>query len=416
MNEVSLAIDYLSAQSLPGLVALFWFVVVFEVPRYLLLFGVIAVVPRRRPEPDFEGRISVMIAGHCEEETIERCVAALREQSRPPDEIVVVSDGSSDAMQKIMRDLLRRGLIDEAHSTHLRAGKSAGVNMAARSCTGDILVNVDSDCTFDRHALRNLVRPFADPAVGAVCGCIRPRNERASVITRFQAIEYLISISLGRQAADRIGQVSCVSGAFGAFRRDVYAHSGGLDAGGGEDLDLTLRLRHAGWTIRFAEDAISYTDVPATLRALVRQRFRWERDAIRLRYRKHASLMNPFSNRFRLSEFANEMEFLLLNIVATVALPIYLLWLVALYGTAAPTILLAAQIGLLCVDVAVLTLAAAASPGAHALRLYPYVVGYSAFNGLFMRFVRLAAYVEEWVFRASYADTYVPDKVHRVRG
>ncbi|WGH78441.1 glycosyltransferase family 2 protein [Jannaschia ovalis] len=415
MSELGLAIDFLGAQSGETLFALFWFVVVIEMPRYLLLFATITILPRPRPHPEFEGALSVMIAGHCEAETIERCVAALREQSRPPDQIVVVSDGSSDAMQGVMRDMLRRGLIDEAHATDLRSGKSAGVNMAARSCTGDILVNVDSDCSFDRHALRELVRPFNDPAVGAVCGCIRPRNRTHGLVTRFQAIEYLTSISLGRQAADRIGQVSCVSGAFGAFRRDAYLAAGGLDAGGGEDLDLTLRLRQRGWAIRFAAAAICYTDVPATLRALVRQRFRWERDAIRLRYRKHRGLMNPFSNRFRLSGLFNEVEFLLFNVVAAIALPVYLAWLVSIYGTGAWTILLAAQIGLLGLDAAVLAMAAALSPGSGAWRLFADLPGYSLFNGLFMRFVRLAAYAEEWIFHASYADSYVPDKVHRVR-
>jgi hypothetical protein len=32
-----------------------------------------------------------------------------------------------------------------------------------------------------------------------------------------------------------------------------------------------------------------------------------------------------------------------------------------------------------------------------------------------MRMVRVAAYVQEWVFRASYRDPYVPKKVHLVR-
>ena len=50
-----------------------------------------------------------------------------------------------------------------------------------------------------------------------------------------------------------------------------------------------------------------------------------------------------------------------------------------------------------------------------ALPLAPYVVGYSLFNGFVMRFVRLAAYLQEWVVEASYRDTYVPSKVHRVR-
>lgn len=91
---------------------------------------------------------------------------------------------------------------------------------------------------------------------------------------------------MGKQASANLNQVTCVSGAFGAFRKVDYHAVGGLDAGGGEDLDLTLRLRRTGRKIAFAEDAICYTDVPATTKALIQQRFRWERDAVRLRYRE----------------------------------------------------------------------------------------------------------------------------------
>ena len=252
MTAIDTALDYLRAQSFDSLLALFWFVVVFEVPRYLIPFTMAALLPRsRRAQRDYAGRVSVVVAGHSEADKIDACISALREQSRPPDEIVVVSDGSTDEMAARISAMQRAGKIDAAHATGLRAGKSAGLNMGARHCSGQIIVNVDCDCSFDRHAIRNLLRPFADPGVGAVCGDIRPRNGRASLIAAFQAIEYLITISLGKQAADRLDQVTCVSGAFGAFRRTAFEQAGGLDAGGGEDLDLTLALRARGWDIRF---------------------------------------------------------------------------------------------------------------------------------------------------------------------
>jgi hypothetical protein len=48
-------------------------------------------------------------------------------------------------------------------------------------------------------------------------------------------------------------------------------------------------------------------------------------------------------------------------------------------------------------------------------RLLPYLVGYSVFNGFFMRFFRLAAYLQEWLFDASSSDTFSPSKVRLVR-
>ncbi len=412
-------LKYLEAQSPQSLLALFWFALIFELPRYGLAFLAAAFFYKspaaRIPGSRRLGRISVIVAGHNEEHAIEKCVASLWEQSIVPDEIVVVSDGSADKMRDKLADLMRSGRIHQAHATDLRSGKSAATNMAARMASGDIIINIDCDCSFDRDAFKNVVRPFADPEVGAVSGNILTRNAGETIISTFQAIEYLISISLGKKALDMVDQVSCASGAFSAFRREAMSEVGGLDSGGGEDLDITLRLRSAGWKIRFAHDAICYTDTPTTLLALTKQRFRWERDAIRLRYRKHSSLLNPYARNFKASEVLHEVEFLFFNILASVALPFYCVWLFVSYGDMAIVILLSAQAGMAVIDFAVFCLAALTTPNANALALAPYVPGYSLFNGFVMRFVRLSAYVQEWIFNASYRDTYVPDKVHNVR-
>lgn len=412
-------LHYLTSQSEASLMALFWFMLIFEVPRYTLafiaaaFFGDRAFVPS--PRPAKLGAISVIVAGHNEAGSVETCARSLREQSRPPDEIVFVSDGSNDGMPAILRDLKHRGLLDQVHCTALRAGKPAATNLAEQRATGEIVVNVDCDCTFDRQALKAIVVPFADPRIGAVCGNILVSNPFQSLVAAFQYIEYLISISLGKQAAQLVNQVVCVSGAFGAFRRRALRSVGGLDVGGGEDLDVTLRLRNAGWEIYFAADAICYTDVPATLMAFSRQRLRWERDAVRLRYRKHVDFMNPFSRRFNLLELAHQLEFILFNVVAAAAFPFYLIWLGVMYGELAPMILLAAQAGLTVLDLLTFALAALVTPKARSLPLLPYVIGYSVFNGMFMRFFRLAAYMQEWIFDASSTDTYIPEKVQLMR-
>ena len=255
------------------LFGLFWFVIIFEFPRYTLGFlSVVAISFRttRVPPRDVDvGHVTAVIAGHNEAETIERCVRSFREQSRPPDEIIVVSDGSTDRMPAKLRELLQQGLIEEAHCAQLRAGKSAAFNLGFTRASGDIIVNVDCDCIIlERHALLHLCRPFDDPKVGAVAGNILVRNFSASVIAGFQAIEYLISISQGKQSANLTDQMTCVSGAFGAFRRTALESVGGLDSGGGEDLDVTLRLRSGGWTTLFASEAICLTNVPTAVIAL----------------------------------------------------------------------------------------------------------------------------------------------------
>ena len=154
---------------------------------------------------------------------------------------------------------------------------------------------------------------------------------------------------------------------------------GRLDACGGEVLDLTLRLPRAGWSILFAENATCFTDVPHPFQALVRQRFRWERDAGRLRYRKHAGMLNPFSRKLKISEVFNEIEFLVFNVVAAVVMPIYLVWRCSTFGASALPFLIAAQVGLLSIDTFVFLFAGGVTPGVPGLGLLASLPGYSSF-------------------------------------
>jgi cellulose synthase/poly-beta-1,6-N-acetylglucosamine synthase-like glycosyltransferase len=406
---------YLGAQSWQSLIALFWFVILFELPRYSMIYLTAgALLPFQKPRPALTRRpcISAIIAGHNEADVIERCVMALHEQSWVPDQIIVVSDGSTDAMTERLRDLLRRGLVNEIHSTQLRSGKSAALNLALTRATGDIVFNIDCDTTLDRHAIESACTPFRDPAVGAVAGNVVVRNPRRSFVAGYQSVEYLIILSLGRRSNDITNQITCASGAFSAYRREALHDVSGLDAGGGEDLDLTLRVRKAGWRVRFAADAICYTEVPETFRAFIRQRFRWERDAIRLRYRKHRDQIAPRSKLIRPLELAHQLEFLTFDVISGLALLIYLLWLFTTYGDIAPSVLVAAQVGMFGLDLLTICLAALAMPRALSVWHLIYMPAYSIMNSYFMRFVRLAAYLQEWVLDASYRDGFVPAKVH----
>lgn len=409
---------YLSSQSWQSLIALFWFVILFELPRYTMVYltaGLLTPFQRRTQPLKKRPKVSAVIAGHNEADVIERCLLALQEQSWVPDEVIVISDGSTDAMTMRLRELQKRGLVTEIHSTGLRAGKSAATNLAVRRATGDIIINIDCDCTLDRHAFQRACEAFYNPSVGAVAGNIVVRNPNKSFVTGYQSVEYLVILSLGKRGGNITNQVTCASGAFGAFRREALQQVSGLDAGGGEDLDLTMRIRKAGWKVRFAPDAICYTDAPETFSAFIRQRFRWERDAIRLRYRKHGDQVSPFSKQMKPLELIHQLEFLAFDVIAALAMPVYLVWLFMTYGDMAPAILVAAQLGMFALDFLSISLAALTTPKVLRIRHLLYMPGYSILNSYFMRFIRLAAYFQEWIFDASYQDSYVPSKVHRQR-
>jgi cellulose synthase/poly-beta-1,6-N-acetylglucosamine synthase-like glycosyltransferase len=424
MTDLGLALDFLTGQPAEGLVRIFWFTISFEIPRYacafLALFIALLTAERRlkniAPIPlAIRPTVSVTVVGHNEAASLERCLRSLREQTFIPTEVVVVSDGSSDDMAAVATRLLGQGLAHHALATDLRAGKSAGFNLAFKVCRGDIVVNVDCDCSYDRFALESIIAPFADPGIGAVSGDIAPRNGATGFIARMQEIEYMLSISVSRRIAAGLGQVSCVSGAFGAFRRTALEQIGGCDVGGGEDLDVTLRMRSAGWRVTFASDATCYTDVPANLWALTRQRLRWERDAIRLRLRKHREIVFASSPRRRFINAVHQWDFLIFELGASAIFPFYLVLMFSLYGSLAVPILMAAQFGLLFIDAAILALAALIVPRTGKLSCLLYIPGFSIYSGWIMRPVRLLAFAQEWFLFGSRRDNYVPAKVRLIR-
>ena len=111
----------------------------------------------------------------------------------------------------------------------------------------------------------------------------------------------------------------------------------------------------------------------------------------------------------------HQLEYLIFDVGAALAMPFYLVWLFSTYGDTALPVLVAAQLGMFVLDVFTLCLAALTMPKVLSVQHLFYMPAYSVLNSYFMRFVRLAAYFQEWIFTASYADSYVPAKVHRQR-
>ena len=410
------SLSFIGSLDLISLIFLFWYTTLLELPRYVI--GAL-MVPLLMPWRGNGGipedlSVSVVLVGHNEEKPLPICVQSLEEQTLLPQlkdfQIIVVDDGSTDRMRAVALQLQRAGKVDNVLSLSHRGGKSAGVNLALSVARGDIVVICDIDTTFDRDALAELIGCFHDPKVGAVSGNLGVRNATASLMTRFQAIEYAVGISLGRCVADAFGALSVISGAFGAFRRAAIEGVGGQDVEVGEDADLTMKLRSAGWTLRFAPRANALTDVPETVPAFIAQRLRWDRGLITIWGRKFRRIVDPRYSSFRFGDAIAVMDVLFYQVVLAVAFPVYLGWLFYYFGWFAFTILAATIIGYAFLDVIVF--AAAAVVGIRTpWWLIIYLQLYTAFQTSLARVVRLIAIVQELIFHSSYRDPYVPRRV-----
>ena len=245
----------------------------------LLRLGVVvilAAVQARRPaaESGAVPQVAVLVAAYNEELVIGSCVRSILTGDLIGVEAIVVDDGSGDATAAVAAQA-------GANDPRLRVisqpngGKASALNTALASVVAPVVVVMDADSILEREALRRLVAPFVDPSVGAVAGNVKVGN-RVGWLGVLQHVEYVMGINLDRRFFDLVNAVIVVPGALGAFRRELVIRVGGFPRDTlAEDADLTVSIGELGYLVRTVADARAWTEVPATWRALWKQRYRW---------------------------------------------------------------------------------------------------------------------------------------------
>ena len=190
--------------------------------------------------------LAVIVAARNEAAVLPGTLAALLEQTDPPDEIIIADDGSIDATAEMLgRDygfaLPSVGQVSgpvRVGSTGLRwlrlphGGKSAALNAGLLRTEADIILTVDADTVPDAGAIGAVRQAFScEPQLAAVTGVITPRCQPTTlghVMEWFQTYEYIRNF-LGRYAWMRVDCLQLISGAFAGFRREAVTDVGGLD-------------------------------------------------------------------------------------------------------------------------------------------------------------------------------------------
>lgn len=195
-------------------------------------------------------------------------------------------------------------------------GKADALNVGINVSSGEYMVCIDVDCILEQDAILKLAKPFleqTDKRLIACGGVIRLANnckiENGKVVGvnlpksrlgRAQALEYIRAFVLGRMAWSRASGLILISGAFGAFDREIVLQCGGYDTSTvGEDMELVVRMR------RYMEEAnepyevvnipepLCWTEVPESKEILYRQRNRWMRGTMETLWKHRKLMFNP---------------------------------------------------------------------------------------------------------------------------
>ncbi|MBT8161761.1 MULTISPECIES: bifunctional polysaccharide deacetylase/glycosyltransferase family 2 protein [Arthrobacter] len=230
---------------------------------------------RRRTQvpirPDITDPVTVIVPACNESAGIQAAVRSIAASTHPV-EIIVVDDGSTDGTADLAEAL---GLPNVRVVRQENGGKPSALNAGLRLASHEIVVMVDGDTVFEPDTVRALIQQFSDPRVGAISGNTKVAN-RGGILGAWQHIEYVVGFNLDRRLFDLAECMPTVPGAIGAFRRDALLQIGGVSNDTlAEDTDLTMSLCRAGWRVVYQDDARAWTEAPASLGALWKQRYRW---------------------------------------------------------------------------------------------------------------------------------------------
>jgi hyaluronan synthase len=243
-----------------------------------MLVWMLASSARRRSFthlPVAPGRVVAIVPAFNERpELLYACVRSLMLQTKPPEQIIVMDDGSDIPVVPI--DL--PGVVwMRQDNAGKRWAQMAGLERAGAAEWADFVVTVDSDSVVAPDGLEQLLRAMSDPKIQAATGTCLVRNRTETIWTRLQDLEINLGNMVMRRARSSVGAVAPTSGPLAIYHASILwdnAYDYLTEGTFGDDRRLTHYALGRGQVVAVDEARVEF-EMPTTYRGTFRQRTRW---------------------------------------------------------------------------------------------------------------------------------------------
>ena len=284
--------------------------------------------------------VSILAPAYNEEATIIDNIRSLMSLHYGNYEAIIINDGSTDGTFQRMVDYYKLERVNFAVDYQIKCneirgvykstlpsfakltivdkvngGKSDALNAGINISAKDLVLCIDVDCIVEEDALLKLAKPYLEEKnqVIASGGVVRIANsctvEDGKLVevhmpknlwSRFQVLEYIRAFLMGRMAWSKLNGLLIISGAMGLFDKNIVIKVGGYDHSTvGEDMELVVRMRRymyeqdRRFKVVYIPDPLCWTEAPANLEILGRQRNRWTRGTIETLWMHKDLFFNP---------------------------------------------------------------------------------------------------------------------------
>ncbi|MCD6328313.1 glycosyltransferase [bacterium] len=220
-------------------------------------------------------------------ETVADTIRSLLNQTRAPDEVLVLDDGSTDDSEKVAREAGARVI-----SVAENIGLSAGRNHLWQSTDAEIVVYLDADTVAHDDLIERLLDHYSEADVGGVGGqAVESRIE--SIYDKWR--KFTAAQTLGDELID---DSELLFGLCCSYRRSALEGVSGFDQffrSNGEDVDICIRMRQAGYRLVYEPAAVVEHKRTDTFRSLMRMLYRYEFFAHLSKMRNGARIENHYA-------------------------------------------------------------------------------------------------------------------------
>jgi biofilm PGA synthesis N-glycosyltransferase PgaC len=222
---------------------------------YPVVLAVAGLFKKRRPaqESDRHPSVALIISAYNEERIIGEKIENTLKLDYPRNmlKIIIASDGSIDATDRIVREYDDRGVVLKAFDK--REGKSSTLNKSILGLEEEIVIFSDANAFYREDAVIKLVHGFRDPNVGCVIGRLIYLDNHSYVGTG-EGLYWRYESSLNRLES-KLGSVLTGTGTIFAIRRELFRP---VIKDVANDLQLPAEVAAQGYDVVYERDAVAY--------------------------------------------------------------------------------------------------------------------------------------------------------------